>query len=76
MPVPPRSVRRTLAPWKLQRLQNRVLRAIGNHDRCTPVRELYMAFKFCYVYEYITKILKMAGFLLKTTAYFDLTGRH
>jgi hypothetical protein len=29
---------------KLQRLQNRVLRAIGNLDRCTPVRDLHVAF--------------------------------
>jgi hypothetical protein len=30
---------------KLQRLQNRVLHAIGNLDRCTSVRELHVAFK-------------------------------
>jgi hypothetical protein len=32
-------------PLKLQRLQNRVLHAIGNLDRCTLVRELHVAFK-------------------------------
>jgi hypothetical protein len=32
---------------KLQRLQNRVLRATGNLDRCTPVRELHVAFIIC-----------------------------
>jgi hypothetical protein len=31
---------------KLQHLQNRVLRAIGNLDRSTPVRDLHLAFKF------------------------------
>jgi hypothetical protein len=30
---------------KLQRLQNRVLRAIDNLDRRTPVRDLHLAFK-------------------------------
>jgi hypothetical protein len=36
----------------LQRLQNRVLRAIGNLDRGTPVREFHVAFKIPYVYDY------------------------
>jgi hypothetical protein len=35
---------------KLQRLQNRALRATGNLDRCTPVCELQVAFKMPYVY--------------------------
>jgi hypothetical protein len=30
---------------KLQRLQNKVLRTIGNFPRRTPVRDLHMAFK-------------------------------
>jgi hypothetical protein len=38
---------------KLQRLQNRVLRAIGDIHRCTPVRELHTAFGIAYVYGYI-----------------------
>jgi hypothetical protein len=36
---------------KLQRLQNRVLRAIGNFSRRTPVRELQVAFNIPYVYD-------------------------
>jgi hypothetical protein len=36
---------------KLQRLQNRVLRAIGNLYRCTSVRELQVAFIIPYVYD-------------------------
>jgi hypothetical protein len=40
---------------KLQRLQNRLLRAIGNLDRWTPVRKLHVIFKILYVYNYITK---------------------
>jgi hypothetical protein len=43
---------------KLQRLQNRVLRAIGNLDKCTPARELHVAFKIPYVYDYITKLCR------------------
>jgi hypothetical protein len=43
---------------KLQRLQNRVLRAIGNLDRRTPVRDLHLAFKIPYVYDYITKLCR------------------
>jgi hypothetical protein len=43
---------------KLQRLQNRVLRAIGNLDRSTPVWDLNLAFKIPYVYDYITKLCR------------------
>jgi hypothetical protein len=42
----------------LQRLQNTVLRAIDNLDRNTPVRELHLAFKIPYVYDYITKLCR------------------
>jgi hypothetical protein len=43
---------------KLQRLQNRVLRAVGDLDRRTPVRDLHLAFKIPYVYDYITKLCR------------------
>jgi hypothetical protein len=44
---------------KLQRLQNRVLRTIGNLPRRTSVRVLDMAFKIPYVYDdYITKLCR------------------
>jgi hypothetical protein len=43
---------------KLQRLQNRILRAIGNIDRRTPVRTLHVAFKIPYVYDYVTKLCR------------------
>jgi hypothetical protein len=36
---------------KLQRLQNKVLRTIGNLPRRTPVRDLHIAFKISYVYD-------------------------
>jgi hypothetical protein len=41
---------------KLQRLQNKVLRTIGNFPRRTPVRELHKAFSIPYIYDYITKL--------------------
>jgi hypothetical protein len=43
---------------KLQRLQNKVLRTIGNHPRCTLVRDMYVAFQIPYVYDYITKLCR------------------
>jgi hypothetical protein len=41
---------------KLQRLQNKVLRTIGNLPRSTPIRDLHMAFNIPYEYDYITKL--------------------
>jgi hypothetical protein len=41
---------------KLQRLQNKVLRTIGNFPRRTSVREMHMAFHLPYVYDYTTKL--------------------
>jgi hypothetical protein len=41
---------------KLQRLQNRIFRSIANLYRCTPVRELHVAFKVPYIYDFITKL--------------------
>jgi hypothetical protein len=43
---------------KLQRLQNKVLRTIGNFPRCTPVRDKHTAFNLPYVYDYITKLCR------------------
>jgi hypothetical protein len=43
---------------KLQRMQSRVLHAVGNIHRCTPVCELHVAFKIPYVYDYITESCK------------------
>jgi hypothetical protein len=43
---------------KLQRLQNRVLRAIGNLYRRTQVRDFHLAFKIPYVYDYITRLCR------------------
>jgi hypothetical protein len=43
---------------KFQRLQNKVLRTIGNFARCTPVRDLHRAFNLPYMYDYITKFCR------------------
>jgi hypothetical protein len=43
---------------KLQRLQNKVFRTIGNFPWHTPVRELHKAFNIPYIYDYITKLCK------------------
>jgi hypothetical protein len=43
---------------KLQRLQNKVIRTIGNYPRRTPVSDLHMAFQIQFVYDYITKLCK------------------
>jgi uncharacterized HAD superfamily protein len=44
---------------KLQLLQDRVLRATGNSDRCTPVRDLHVAFKIPYGYDNVTKLCRI-----------------
>jgi hypothetical protein len=43
---------------KLQRLQNKVLRATGNFPRCTPFRDLHTAFNLPYIYDYISKLCR------------------
>jgi hypothetical protein len=40
---------------KLRRLQNSVLRIIGNIPRSSLVRDMHEAFQIPYIYEYITK---------------------
>jgi hypothetical protein len=40
----------------LQRLQYKVLRTIGNFPRRTLVRNLHMAFKHPYIYDYVIKL--------------------
>jgi hypothetical protein len=43
---------------KLQRLQNRVLRTIGNLPGRTPTRDLHVAFKVPYLYDFVTKLCR------------------
>jgi hypothetical protein len=44
--------------FKLQRLQNKVLRTIRKFPRCTPVRHMHTAFNLPYVYDYVTKLFR------------------
>jgi hypothetical protein len=46
---------------KLQRLQNKIIRTIGNFLRHTPIRDLHMAFKPPYIYDYVTKIMQVTS---------------
>jgi hypothetical protein len=43
---------------KLQRLQNKVLRTIGNFPRRTSVREMHLAFHLPYVCDYMIKLCR------------------
>jgi hypothetical protein len=43
---------------KLQRMQYKVLRTTVNFPRCTPVRDLHIAFNLPYVYDYIAKLFR------------------
>jgi hypothetical protein len=43
---------------KPQRMQSRVLRAVGKFYRRTPVRELRVAFRIPCVYDYVTKLCR------------------
>jgi hypothetical protein len=43
---------------KLQRLQNRVLRAIGNFPIHTSVRDIHVGFQILYAHDYITKLCR------------------
>jgi hypothetical protein len=43
---------------KLQRLQNKIIRTIGNLSRYTPVRDLHTVFSLPYIYDYITKLCR------------------
>jgi hypothetical protein len=50
---------------KLQRLQNRVLRAIGKFPRSTSVRDLHVAFQIPYLYDYISKLCKQQAEIIQ-----------
>jgi hypothetical protein len=41
--------------FKFQRLQNKVLRTVGNFPKRKSVRDMHQAFHMPYVYDYITK---------------------
>jgi hypothetical protein len=50
---------------KFQRLQNKVLRIIGYFPRHTSVRDLHVAFKLSYIYDYITKLCRQQAEVIK-----------
>jgi hypothetical protein len=52
--------------FKLQRLQNKVLRTIDHFPRGTSVRYLHVAFKIPYVYDFITKLCRQRAEVCKT----------
>jgi hypothetical protein len=43
---------------KLQRLQNKVPRTIGNFPSCTPTHDLHVAFKISYSYDFLAKLCR------------------
>jgi hypothetical protein len=43
---------------KLQRLQNKVFRTIGNFPKRTSVRDIHKYFHMPYVYDFITKLCR------------------
>jgi hypothetical protein len=45
---------------KLQRLQNRVLHAVGNLDKYTSVPGLHVALKIPYLYDYVIRATQQA----------------
>jgi hypothetical protein len=54
--------------WKLQRLQNKVHRAVGkltNFPRRTPAREFHMAFRISYTYDHIMKLYRQQAVLIQ-----------
>jgi hypothetical protein len=50
---------------KLQGLQNKVLRTIGNFPRPTSVRDMHKAFNIPYMYNYITKLCRQQAEVIK-----------
>jgi hypothetical protein len=49
---------------KLQRLQNKIFRTIGKLPWHTPTRDLHMAFKMPYLYDFVTKLCRQQSVIL------------
>jgi hypothetical protein len=49
---------------KLQRLQNKVIRTIGNLPRCTSARDMLVVFQIPHVYDYINAGDKQKSFTI------------
>jgi hypothetical protein len=61
--------------FKLQRLQNKVLRTFGNFPRCTPVRDMHTAYNLPYVYDYITKLCRKQAEVIRNHENEHVRGR-
>jgi hypothetical protein len=47
-------------------LQNKVLCTIGNFPRCTPDRDMCIAFSLPFVYDYITKLCRTQAEVIRS----------
>jgi hypothetical protein len=59
---------------KLQRLQNREIRAIGILDKYKPLRELHVRFKVPYVNDYITESFRTQAEVILNHVNSDIRG--
>jgi hypothetical protein len=59
---------------KLYRLQNRAFCATGNRDKCTPIRELHVAFKIPSVYDFIIELCRTQAELILNHVYPNVRG--
>jgi hypothetical protein len=59
-----------------QRLQNKVLRSIGNFPRRTPTGELHMAFNIPYVYDFITQLCRQQAEVIQNQENATLRNIH
>jgi hypothetical protein len=50
---------------KLQRMQNKVLRTIGDFPRRIPVRDLHVAFQISFVYDYVIKLCRQQAEIIQ-----------
>jgi hypothetical protein len=54
---------------KLRRLQNKVLRTIGNFPKFTSVRDMHTASRMPFVYDYITKSCRQQAEVIQNHEY-------
>jgi hypothetical protein len=54
---------------KLQRLQNLILRTIGNFPRRTSFPDLHVTFQIPYLYDYVTKLCRQQAEVIQNHDY-------
>jgi hypothetical protein len=59
---------------RLQRLQNKIFRTIGNFPRYTLVRELHKAFNIPYVHDYIRKLRRQQAKIIQNRGNFNVSN--